>query len=388
MYHGLGRGRRERRGRRPSTASPRAEGSASGGAELYPGVMTASLVFLGILVAGAALLVGLARHWSNTPHGRLEPLFALAFGLTRLFGGRRAEGAIDAGSMLDPESARAVRQDFLRTTAPLSRPVAFGGEIRDRELDGPGGPLPIRIYRPPGAGPFPLMVYLHGGGFVVGSPDYTDAVTRGVALQAPAVVVSVDYRMAPEHPFPAAVEDSCFAVEWCFANAAALGARQGRIAVGGDSAGGNLAAVAAQRDLRSGHGHVGLQVLVYPTVDLERRDRQSQIAFASGYGLSMRDVNACFARYIPEGRDPADPALSPLYAASLAGLPRTLCFTAGFDVLRDEGIEYVRRLEKAGVPVRHVHQPTLPHGYLTMTRVCAQAREDIATIAAEVGALQ
>ncbi|MDJ0847112.1 MAG: alpha/beta hydrolase [Myxococcota bacterium] len=349
--------------------------------------MNIVLFLLATALAAAALLVGLAIHWSRTPHGRLEPLFALAFGLTRLVGGRRAEGAIDAGSMNDPESTRAVRRDFLRTTAPLSRPVAFGGEIRDRELDGPGGPLPVRIYRPPGAGPFPLMVYLHGGGFVVGSPDYTDAVTRSVALQAPAVVVSVDYRMAPEHPFPAAVDDSCFAVEWCFANADALGARPGRVAVGGDSAGGNLAAVAAQRDVRDGRGHVGLQVLVYPTVDLERRDRESQIAFASGYGLSMKDVNACFARYIPEGADPADPALSPVYAASLAGLPRALVFTAGFDVLRDEGIEYARGLEKAGVPIRHVHHPALPHGYLTMTRFCARAREDIEIIAAEVRAL-
>jgi acetyl esterase len=175
-------------------------------------------------------------------------------------------------------------------------------------------------------------------------------------------------------------------VAWCVEHAAALSARPGPIAIGGDSAGGNLAAVADLHDRRDGHGRIALQVLVYPTVDAVRRDRPSQIAFAAGYGLGIKDMEDCFARYVPAGVDPATPDVSPLRAASLDGLPRALVFTAGFDLLRDEGLEYVARLRGAGVPVRHVHRAGLPHGYITMTRACHEAADDVARIAAEVAA--
>jgi len=346
------------------------------------------LAVLGIVALVGLTLGGLALFWANTPHGRIKPIFALVFGLTRLRGGRQAEGAIDAGGMTDADSTRAIRDEFTRGTAPLSKPTPFDGSVEERALEGPGGPLPIRIYKPAGDGPFPLLVYYHGGGFVVGSPDYTDAVTRGIAGQSPAVVVSVDYRMAPEAPFPAAVEDACFAAQWCFENAASLSAQPGPIAVGGDSAGGNLAAVVAQEDVRTGRNQVGLQLLIYPTVDIMRQDRPSQVAFASGFGLSMRDVAECMDRYVPAEIARDDPRVSPLFARSLEGLARAVVLTAGFDLLCDEGTEYAQRLEKEGVDVRHVHQPALPHGYITMTRVCREATDDISIMAREVSALR
>jgi len=345
------------------------------------------LGLLGIIALTGLALFGLAQFWANTPHGRIKPIFALVFRLTRLRGGRQAGGVIDAASMTDAESALAVRKEFDASTAALSKPTPFDGIVEERTLEGPGGSLPVRIYRPTSDRPLPLLVYFHGGGFVVGSPDYTDAVTRGIAQRASAIVVSVDYRMAPEAPFPAAVEDVCFATEWCFENAESLGAKTGPVAVGGDSAGGNLAAVVSQEDLRSGRNQVGLQLLIYPTVDISRTDRPSQVAFAEGFGLSMRDVAECMDQYVPADTSRKDPRVSPLFAPSLEGLPRALVFTAGFDLLRDEGTEYAERLEKEGVDVRHIRQPEVPHGYITMTRVCREANDDIATMAREVAAL-
>ena len=345
------------------------------------------LSLLGTIALVGIVLIALAQYWANTPHGRIKPIFALAFRLTRLRGGRQAGGVIDAAGMTNPKTSREIRAEFVKSTAALSKPVSFDGHVDERTLPGPGGPLPVRIYTPAGDGPFPLLVYLHGGGFVVGNPDYTDAVTRSIAQQSPAVVVSVDYRMAPEAPFPAAVEDTCFAVDWCVRNAASLGAQPGPVAVGGDSAGGNLAAVAAQEDLRTARNQIGLQLLIYPTTDITRTDRPSQIAFASGFGLSMRDVAECMDHYVPADIPRDDLRVSPIFSPSLDGLAKALVFTAGFDLLCDEGTEYAERLKKQGVDVRHIHQPAVPHGYITMTRLCHEATDDIALMATEVAAL-
>ena len=347
--------------------------------------MTIVLVLALVVVAFAAILFGLAWHWSRTPHGRLKPIFALAFRLGPLLGLANPDRAIGAEDMGTPEKASQVRTSFLENVAPLAKPVAFRGTIGDRELPGaPGGSLPVRIYAPEvpdSAGPLPLLVYFHGGGFVVGGPDYTDAVARTLAQATPAVVVSVDYRLAPEHRFPAAVEDCEFAVNWCFENAASLGARQGPVAVGGDSAGGNLGAVVAQRDLRAGRGRIGLQVLIYPWLDPTRLDRSSHRDLGRGYGLTTLDLQDCVRHYLLPGMDPADPDLSPLNAKSLAGLPPAFLVTAGFDILRDEGTEFAAALEQSGVDVIHRHEPSLPHGFITMTRVCSEANACLEAIA-------
>ncbi len=348
--------------------------------------MTAVLVTIGVLAALAIGGVALALHWSNTPHGRLKPIFAFAFRLARLFGSEAAEGVLPAARMTSPEATERIRRDFLKQGRPLAKVRPLAGTVDRRELAGPGGPLPVTVYRPVTPAPVPLLVYFHGGGFVVGSPEYTEVVTRGLSRETPAVVVSVDYRMAPEHPFPAAVEDAVFAVGWCHEHAEELGARPGPVAVAGDSAGGNLAAVVSQRDVRDGRHQIGLQALIYPCTDVSRTDRPSQRAFERGYGLSMRDVTECFAAYAP-GVDRADPDLSPLKAPSLEGLPRAYVVTAGFDVLRDEGDAYADALAKAGVTVRHEREPTMPHGYVTMTRICVEAERTISQIAAELRGL-
>ena len=348
-------------------------------------VVLSIVVFLAVL---AAVVIGLAQYWANTPHGRIKPIFALIFRLAPILNPAARDGAIGAGQMGSPEQNARVREQFKKGTAGLSKPVAFDGSIEDRRLGGaPGGELPVRIYRPSAAGPLPLIVYFHGGGFVVGDPDYTDAVTRILALRTPAVVVSVDYRLAPEHKLPAAVDDCEFAVGWCYENAESLGARPGPVAVAGDSAGGNLSAVVSQRDAVAGRGRIGLQALIYPCTDMTRLDRESQVAFATGYGLTAKDIVDCVAQYLPAGGDAATPDLSPLHAKSLEGLPRAHVITAGFDVLRDEGIAYAEAMKKAGVEVTLENDPAMPHGFITMTRLCSEAERHLETISAHVRAM-
>jgi len=342
------------------------------------------VLWIALVLAVIVASVVLVNRWANTPHGRIKPVFAVAFRLQGLRG--ESAGAL-VRPMGTPAEREAARAGFLREVAPLAKPVPFPGRIEDRHLDGPGGPLPVRIYTPPGAGPFPLLVYLHGGGFILGSPDYTEHATRSIALRAPAVVVSVDYRLAPEAPWPAAVEDAECALAWAVEHAGELGARPGPVAVGGDSAGGNLTAVLAQRDRDGAQGRIGLQVLVYPAVDASDLDRESYHAFATGYGLTRQDVAECFAHYVQGRTEATDPAVSPLHADSLEGLAPALVFTAGFDVLRDEGTEYAQRLAKAGVPVDHVREPAVPHGYLTMSRLCREAVETQERIAGAVRGL-
>jgi len=344
------------------------------------------MVLLLMLLAG--LFLGLVNHWANTPHGRLKPIFAFLFKLAPLLNPSTDGRAIGAARMETPEEIATARANFIKNTAQLSKPVEFSGTIEDRFLpDSPGGELPVRIYTPAGPGPFPLLAYFHGGGFVVGSPDYTECATRILARDTPAIVVSVDYRMAPEHPFPAAVDDCEFAVDYCYNNATMLGARSGPIAVAGDSAGGNLSAVVALRDRNAGLERIGLQVLIYPTVDASRTDRPSHIHFGEGFGLSLLDIDDCMRHYVPADIDRKDPDLSPLFAESLTDLPRAYVITAGFDVLHDEGIEYAERLAKAGVDVRHVNESALPHGFITMTRVCSEAEKALGEIAAEIRAM-
>lgn len=349
---------------------------------------TTILIVSGVLLGPPVILVVLAHFWADTPYGRIKPIFALVFKLAPLIKPGAAHGAIGATATKTREELAARRAEFSRLGAALSKPVAFGGTIEDRLLtEAPGPSVPVRMYRPDDAGPLPLLVYFHGGGFVVGDTDFTDGVCRILALRSPAVVVSVDYRLAPEHPYPAAVEDCTFAVQWCYENAASLGARSGALAVAGDSAGGNLSAVVAQRDARAGRNQIGLQALIYPCVDATRTDRPSHLAFREGYGLSVRDIEECLRSYVAPGTGLDHPDISPLHAEDLSRLAPAHVITAGFDILRDEGIAYVDALRKAGVSVTHEHDPAMPHGFITMTRLCKEAETHLATIADQIRAM-
>ncbi len=248
--------------------------------------------------------------------------------------------------------------------------------VRTRELAVPvqGATLAARLYEPEGLSELsPGILYLHGGGFVIGDLDSHHTTCAELARAARARLVAVDYRLAPEHRFPVAADDTYAAYVWLLEHAASLGIDAGRIAVAGDSAGGNLAAVlcldARDRGLRS----PALQVLIYPATDMTR-SAESHRSFADGYLLTAPLMDWFLAQYLPPGQDLRDPRCSPLHAASLEGLPPAIVSTAGFDPLRDEGQAYADRLERAGVPVVRRHHVGLVHGFATMTGPIAAAR--------------
>ncbi|WP_043616988.1 alpha/beta hydrolase [Nonomuraea candida] len=240
--------------------------------------------------------------------------------------------------------------------------------VRDELAEG----VPVRIYRAdPGDGPLPVVVYFHGGGWVFGSVKRNDAAARDLAIRTRAVVVSVDYRLAPEHPFPAAADDAWTVVRDIFARPAFYQSN-GRVAVSGDSAGGNLAAVAAwqARDAGLGLAH---QVLVYPVLDLAM-DTPSYADHAKGFGLDAAEM-AWYAGQYAAGADPADPRLSPARLPDLSGLPPATVVTAECDVLRDEGERYAARLAEAGVPVELRRFDGALHGFYVLPGLFDQAIE-------------
>lgn len=269
-----------------------------------------------------------------------------------------------------PPEARASLEREARLVDPSPPAVA---RIDSGFCEGPNGPVPLRAYVPPEAqGPRPVLVYYHGGGHVLGSLASHDGVCRRLARGGDCVVVAVDYRLGPEHPFPAAVEDAAAAFEWAEENATDLGGDAKRIAVGGDSAGGNLAAVMCHRRRDEGAPQPALQLLIYPAVDLTR-SMASHRLFARGYYLDKPLKDWFVSSYLPSRELESDPRASPLFAERFDGLAPALVVSAGFDPLRDENDAYAERLRGAGVPVIELYEPTLVHGFVSMPRLAAPA---------------
>jgi acetyl esterase len=272
---------------------------------------------------------------------------------------------------------------MITTLTQLTAAVPEGVTTDDLVVPTREGDIPVRLYRPsdPSTGARPLLVWLHGGGWVIGDLESADPTARDLAVQADAIVASVDYPLAPEHPFPAAPE-ACHAVaSWLAAHAAELGADPARIAIGGDSAGGNLAAVTAllARD-RSGP-EFKLQLLVYPATDC-LMSHPSVKENGEGYLLTASAMHWFIDQYLPAGTDPGDPSASPVHASDLKSLPPALVITGEFDPLRDEGEAYAARLDRAGVPVTVSRYDGMIHGFFGMTGVL-DAGQDAMREAAE-----
>jgi acetyl esterase len=293
------------------------------------------------------------------------------------------EAAIKSGRpayhQLSPKDAR---QLFLETR-PLSTPTPPEiGAVKNLTADGPHGPIPLRVYRPAGVSDstrLPAYVYFHGGGWVIGDLETHDVLCRQLTGASGVSVISVDYRLAPEHKFPAAADDAWAATRWIVAHAAPLGVDGQRLAVGGDSAGGNLAAVVALMARDAGGPTIALQVLLYPVTDLGAESK-SYADFAEGYMLTRESMRWFRAHYLASAGDATDWRVSPLRASSLAGLPPALVITAGFDPLRDEGDAYAARLRDAGVTVDSVCFGGMIHGFAGMGKVLGSAHRAVTLI--------
>jgi acetyl esterase len=294
-----------------------------------------------------------------------------------------AEGA-PAMETLSPAEARQAVIDALKAVAGQSEEI---GRVEDFRIPHPEHPIPIRIFTPTGDGPFPSLVYFHGGGWVVCDLDTHDAVCRAIARRAGAVVVAVDYRLSPEYKFPAAVEDCYTATEWVAANAASLAVDPRRIAVGGDSAGGNLSAVMCLKSRDEGGPMLALQVLVYPVTNLASFDTPSYREFAEGYYLTRAEMEWFRGHYLARTEDAQSPYASPLLAPDLRGLPPALVITAECDTLRDEGEAYAKRLAEAGVEVACTRYGGMIHPFFSLGGAFSQGRRAIEQVAAAVRGL-
>src|SRR5271166_2009915 len=282
--------------------------------------------------------------------------------LQLMLSGLRAVGVDGLVVDDDPAASRAlIRQSMQDLPGPQ-----IHVEVRELSIPGPAGAIPARHYSPPGGVAAPLLVFYHGGGWVIGDLDTYDSLCRLTCRDAGIHVLSIDYRLAPEHPAPAALEDAYAAFEWAYEHAAELGAIGGQVAVGGDSAGGNLAAIVCQLARDAGGPAPVLQWLIYPRTDFSAQTRSLSL-FARGFLLTKRDMDWFESQYLrASGLDKADPRVSPLLAESLAGLAPALIAVAGFDPLRDEGESYAEALRAAGTAVDLRSMGSLTHGFANL----------------------
>lgn len=271
-------------------------------------------------------------------------------------------------------------RNYVRATTQAMGGIDTSVEADDLTIPGPAGPIPARRYRTCDSHGAPLLVYFHGGGFTIADLDVYEALCRLIARDAGVQVLAVDYRLAPEHTAPAALDDAYAAYRWAAEHAADLGADPDRVAVGGDSAGGNLAAGVCLRARDDGAAAPVLQLLIYPMVDATRTTR-SETLFGAGFFLTELDIAWFVGNYLNgSGLEATDPRVSPRFAEDLSGLPLALVVTAGFDPLRDQGDDYAAALRAAGVPVDHRKLSSMTHmfvNYAALGGGCARAMAEV-----------
>jgi acetyl esterase len=265
------------------------------------------------------------------------------------------------------------RNALARDWALLTKVTAPMRSIEQRAIAGPAGPIPIRIYTPETKqqGPLPVLLYFHGGGWIYSGIEAVDRAVRLIANEAQVIVISVEYRLAPEHPWPAANDDGEAAFLWACANAASFGGDRQSIAVGGDSAGGNISMSISQRQIAAGEPTPLYQLLYYTAIDFSPHYASSKL-FAQGYSLDMTFRDFMISAVYP-GKDTAQRAVKEIKSVNMEKMPASIVVTAGFDMLRDPGQSLARRMEKAGTAVTYLHYPTLIHGFLQWSGVVADA---------------
>ncbi|UCE55842.1 MAG: alpha/beta hydrolase [Desulfobacterales bacterium] len=283
---------------------------------------------------------------------------------------------LPAYNQLSPAEAR---KQMLKLSPPVD-PLLAANRVEDRKITGPDSEVPVRLYYPEGDPPFPILVYFHGGGWVIGNLETHHAVCHALSKVSGCLVVAVDYRLAPEHPYPAQVEDAYAAICWVAENAEAIQADSGRIAVGGDSAGGTQATVVTMMVRDRGGPQIALQVLIYPITDCVF-ETPSYLKNAEGCMLT-RDLMMWFwEHYIQDKKLAEHPYVSPLRAKDLSNLPEALILTAEYDPLLDEGEAYAGKLQQAGVKTKLTRYDGMIHGFFRMTSHLDKAREALDEVA-------
>ncbi len=326
------------------------------------------LVFiLGGLVLSVTLILIMGIFWSQTEHGQLDYKAAV---ILKLRG--------DGQKQLMPETIR--REATLRARFLQKRAIEIA-KTEDMIISGPAGALTVRLYHPSQEENLPVFIYYHGGGWVMGNFETHDTICRAYAKKAGVIVAAVDYRLAPENPYPKAFDDSYAALEWVYDNIKSYKGDPSRITVGGDSAGGNLAAAVAIKARDVSGPKIIYQVLLYPVTNSARMETESYLSFANGYGLTKAHMIFFRESYLPKKSDRLAPYASPLLTKNLMNLPPAIIITAGFDVLRDEGMAYANRLIHAGNQVEKIHYPTMIHGFATMGRIFPEASDAVSRTA-------
>jgi len=284
------------------------------------------------------------------------------------------DAAAERGSVFDARTPQEVRALYSASTQVFAPETPKLRGVEDQTIPGPNSPVPVRVYTPDAKGALPMLVYFHGGSWVFGDLESHDAMCRIIAGAAGCLVVAVHYRLAPEHKFPAGLEDCIAATRWCAEHGGEIGGDRKRLAVGGDSAGGNLAAAVAQAAGRDGGPKLAFQWLIYPAVDFTA-DNASLRDNAEGYLLTKAAIDWTLAQYTDNPGEAQDPRASPGLERDLAGLPPALVQTAEFDPLRDEGEAYGEALKGAGVPVEIIRYDGMVHGFMRMGALVDRAAD-------------
>jgi len=274
----------------------------------------------------------------------------------------------------------AAREMVEKGYAAMRIPVMEVGSIQNRSFSFSDGKIDLRIYIPRGEGPFPVMVFFHGGGWVFFHLDAYDPICSHICALSGFIVVSVEYRLSPEYKFPLATDDCLEATRWTAEHCREWNGDPSRIFLAGDSAGGNLATVTAMRIRNEGGPDIRGQVLIYPATDYYEPEKPSYAEFAAGYNLSMDDMKWFWKMYLDKKEDAKNPKAAPLLAPDLSGLPPALVIVSGFDLLRDEGIAYADRLKKSGIQVRLSVYEEMIHGFLSYLGILKQAKTAIEEI--------